>query len=129
MVSAGLLTANPFQTVGGLPRADILPACLSEEAVRSRLAAMPKTKLIEHRDYVIALLMLRTGIRETELCEVSVADVLPVGDAAFRVPDALRPALILRDSKQHGFARSHECRIEQPLRLAMATENHAPIAS
>lgn len=83
LVSAGLLTANPFQTVGGLPRADILPACLSEEAVRSRLAAMPKTKLIEHRDYVIALLMLRTGIRETELCEVSVADVLPVGDVAF----------------------------------------------
>lgn len=105
LVSSGRLAANPFQKITGPDKpTDVLPACLSEDAVRSRLAAMPRGKLIELRDYVIALLMLRTGIRETELCEASVGDLLPVGELAFlqvqskgkKKKEKLRESVVLR---------------------------------
>jgi integrase/recombinase XerC len=127
LVATGRLASNPFQRVEGPDKpADVVLACLSEESVRSRLATMPKTRLIEVRDYVIALLMLRTGIRETELCEANVGDVVPLGELAFlqvrskgkkrkkREPVVLRPD-VYEALQQYLNQRRIEDNEDQPL--------------
>jgi len=83
LATSHLMASNPYQRVTGPAKPqDIALACLSEEAVNTRLASMPTTTVIQLRHYVIALLMVRTGVRETELCEANVGHVTPIGDVA-----------------------------------------------
>jgi site-specific recombinase XerD len=83
LVAQGRLPQNPFDAVRGPNKPNELAlGYLTEEQAQAFLTACPKARLPDFRDYLTALLMLRTGARETELCQANVGDVLPLGDEA-----------------------------------------------
>lgn len=76
LVAQHVLAANPFRTIRGPERADShASGFLTRPDAEHLLATFDRTRLIEHRDYVICLVMLTHGARETELAQATVGDV------------------------------------------------------
>lgn len=76
LVAQHLVSDNPFQMVNGPDRYDShASGFLTRDQADRLLASFDRSQLIEHRDYLICLLMLTAGARETELCQATIADL------------------------------------------------------
>lgn len=75
LVTQQILPSNPFRSIQGPKRMNShASGFLHRTQADQLLQSFDRTYLIEHRDYVICLLMLKTGARETELCQAVVGD-------------------------------------------------------
>ena len=76
LVDQHVLAVNPFHAVRGPKRMDShASGFLMRPQAARLLASFDRTQLIEHRDYLLCLLMLTHGARETELAQATVGDL------------------------------------------------------
>lgn len=76
LVAQGRLRQNPWHHVKGPGKATWLATnFLTFSQIKRLLQAFDRSKLTEHRDYVLAYLMLKSAIRETELSRATVDDL------------------------------------------------------
>ena len=75
----GYLATSLFDDIPSFKKPDsISGGYLTEHEIHHFQRIFTKTDLFNYRDYVIARLMLKTGIRESELCRAQISDISPV---------------------------------------------------
>lgn len=123
LVARDRLPQNPFDLVRGPNKADDLAlGYLTEAQALHLLQTFPQDRLADMRDYLVALLMLRTGARETELCDANIEDVHPVGE------DALLQLHSKGKDKQEPVVLRPDVRAEVDRYLVWRTQTTGPLS-
>ncbi len=80
LVTQGRLTHNPWLHLQGPGKiASLATNFLTYGQIKRLLTAFDRRKLSEHRDAALVYLMLKTGVRETELSRATVGHLKPFG--------------------------------------------------
>lgn len=77
----GIISVHPFSDIASFKKPDsITGGFLTEEETTHFLKSFPRDPILSFRDYVMARLMLKTGLRESEVCQANIGDLSPFQD-------------------------------------------------